>query len=88
MGMISNLKEIAKKLKEEIETEMKSEHKIKVTATVKPDVSLEQKVREIAYLKWEAAGMPTSDGSEFWLAAEEEVFGLKEGLLDLEKSQA
>ena len=33
----------------------------------------EDKVREKAYLKWEAAGYPVSDGVEFWLAAEEEI---------------
>lgn len=33
----------------------------------------EDKVRERAYLKWEAAGSPSGDGVQFWLEAEEEV---------------
>lgn len=31
------------------------------------------KIREAAYLKWEAAGCPNGDGVEFWLAAEAEL---------------
>jgi len=34
---------------------------------------MEDKVRQLAYLKWEAAGYPYGDGVEFWLQAEEEV---------------
>ena len=30
-------------------------------------------IRTLAYHKWEAAGMPASDGVEFWLAAEAEL---------------
>jgi hypothetical protein len=30
-------------------------------------------IRELAYLKWEAAGFPESDGIDFWLEAEREV---------------
>jgi hypothetical protein len=30
-------------------------------------------VRELAYLKWEAAGFPSGDGFDFWLEAEREV---------------
>lgn len=33
----------------------------------------EDKVRERAYLKWEAAGCPCSDGVSFWLEAESEL---------------
>ncbi len=29
-------------------------------------------IRESAYYKWQAAGYPAGDGSEFWLAAERE----------------
>ena len=29
-------------------------------------------IRENAYYKWQAAGCPTGDGSEFWLEAEKE----------------
>ena len=73
---------------ERIEEKMKKNNEvrqIKITTTTCCK-SLEEKVRELAYFKWEAAGKPLSDGSEFWLAAEEEIFGPKEGLLDLEKT--
>ncbi len=30
-------------------------------------------VRELAYLKWEAAGFPAGDGFDFWLEAEREL---------------
>lgn len=30
-------------------------------------------VRELAYLKWEAAGSPAGDGFDFWLEAEREL---------------
>lgn len=34
-----------------------------------------EKIRELAYTKWEAAGCPCGDGVEFWLAAEAEPLG-------------
>ena len=34
-----------------------------------------EKIRELAFIKWEAAGCPCSDGVEFWLAAEAEMLG-------------
>src|SRR5207245_1046981 len=34
--------------------------------------SHEDKIRQLAYHKWQEAGCPSSDGMEFWLAAEEE----------------
>lgn len=30
-------------------------------------------IRELAYLKWEAAGFPAGDGFDFWLEAEREL---------------
>lgn len=36
-------------------------------------MQMEGKIRELAYLKWEAAGCPQTDGVEFWLQAEEEL---------------
>ena len=30
-------------------------------------------IRELAYLKWEAAGFPAGDGFDFWLEAEREI---------------
>jgi hypothetical protein len=38
----------------------------------KPAVCCE-KIREVAYYKWEAAGCPCSDGVEFWLEAEAQL---------------
>ena len=32
-----------------------------------------EKTRAAAYQKWEAAGSPSGDGVEFWLAAEAEL---------------
>lgn len=34
---------------------------------------IEQKVREVAYFKWQAAGRPNGRDVEFWKAAEVEV---------------
>ena len=34
--------------------------------------SSEEKIRCLAYEKWEAAGRPACDGVEFWLQAEQE----------------
>ncbi len=34
--------------------------------------SSDEKIRCLAYEKWEKAGRPTSDGVEFWLQAEQE----------------
>ena len=34
-----------------------------------------EKIRELAYIKWEAAGGPCGDGVEFWLVAEAELLG-------------
>lgn len=33
----------------------------------------EAEIRELAYLKWEAAGRPCCDGFDFWIEAEQEV---------------
>jgi len=38
---------------------------------------VEDRIRELAYLKWEAAGYPSGDGVEFWLQAEEELRSLR-----------
>lgn len=38
-----------------------------------PATSCEEKVRTLAYEKWEAAGCPAGDGIEFWVAAEREL---------------
>ena len=38
-----------------------------------PSVPTPDEVRELAYAKWEAAGSPPGDGSEFWLQAEKEL---------------
>lgn len=35
--------------------------------------SVDETIRERAYIKWEAAGCPCCDGAEFWLEAEAEV---------------
>lgn len=33
----------------------------------------EEEIRCLAYLKWEAAGCPESNGDEFWIAAQKEL---------------
>lgn len=35
--------------------------------------SFEDRVRDLAYFKWEKAGRPLSDGVKFWLEAENEL---------------
>lgn len=35
--------------------------------------TVEDEIRLGAYLKWEAAGRPSGDGTEFWLLAEKEL---------------
>jgi hypothetical protein len=40
-----------------------------------PTAACCETIRELAYLKWEAAGWPSGDGVEFWLAAEAELLG-------------
>ena len=34
-----------------------------------------ERIRQLAYYKWEAAGSPPGDGATFWLAAERELAG-------------
>ena len=34
---------------------------------------MEDRIRELAYLKWEAAGCPPGDGTKFWCEAEAEI---------------
>lgn len=38
----------------------------------KPPVT-EDDIRTLAHAKWEAAGYPSGDGFDFWLAAEQEL---------------
>jgi Protein of unknown function (DUF2934) len=33
----------------------------------------DEQVRQLAYLKWEAAGRPDGDGIDYWLEAEQEL---------------
>ena len=33
----------------------------------------EERIRRLAYMKWEAAGRPDGDGMSFWLKAEREL---------------
>jgi hypothetical protein len=33
----------------------------------------EEKIRELAYRKWQVAGCPENDGIDFWLQAEREL---------------
>lgn len=33
----------------------------------------EEKIRQLAYQKWEAAGKPDGDGLSYWLEAEQEL---------------
>jgi len=37
--------------------------------------TLRQQVRELAYKKWEEAGSPWGRDKEFWIEAEQELFG-------------
>jgi hypothetical protein len=44
-----------------------------VVSQPRKDWAMEEQIRELAYLKWEAAGYPQSNGVEFWLQAEESL---------------
>jgi DUF2934 family protein len=43
------------------------------TVSPQPSVSTPDEIRQLAYAKWEAAGKPPGDGSDFWLQAEKEL---------------
>jgi hypothetical protein len=50
-----------------------------VTSLPKPPASTavgEDRIRELAYYKWEAAGCPPGDGVSFWLEAETELMNV------------
>jgi hypothetical protein len=61
----------------------KAKHKNRVETAAQPEQSIpeaprppeasEERIREAAYLKWEAAGRPDGDGVDFWLRAEREL---------------
>jgi hypothetical protein len=38
-----------------------------------PEEDQGEAIRALAYRKWEAAGCPEGDGTEFWLDAEQEI---------------
>jgi len=43
------------------------------TVSPQPAVPTPDEIRQLAYAKWEAAGKPCGDGSDFWLQAEKEL---------------
>ena len=43
------------------------------TVRLEPSVPTPDEIRQLAYEKWEAAGKPPGDGSDFWLQAEKEL---------------
>jgi hypothetical protein len=43
------------------------------TVSPQPSVPTSDEIRQLAYEKWEAAGKPPGDGSDFWLQAEKEL---------------
>ena len=43
------------------------------TVSPQPSVPTPDEIRQLAYEKWEAAGKPPGDGSDFWLQAEKEL---------------
>ena len=38
----------------------------------------EEKIRELAYFKWQTAGSPPGDGVEFWVEAENELANVQQ----------
>ncbi len=49
---------------------------------------MEDRIRELAYLKWEKAGCPPGDGVNFWCEAEAEVnSGSKKGKLRIPEGE-
>lgn len=92
------LKQISKKNEgksyKNLESILKGEKELKIKklktkvipAPIRPENTtfwdLQQEIRELAYCKWEQAGYPSGDGTEFWKSAEQELFGpdaLQEG---------
>ena len=47
------------------------------TVSSQPSVPTPDEIRQLAYAKWEAAGKPPGDGSDFWLQAEKELLDRK-----------
>lgn len=43
------------------------------TVSPQPSVPTPDEIRRLAYAKWEAAGRPPGNGSDFWLQAEKEL---------------
>ena len=43
------------------------------TVSPQPSVPTPDEIRQLAYAKWETAGKPPGDGSDFWLQAEKEL---------------
>jgi len=43
------------------------------TVSPQPSVPTPDEISQLAYEKWEAAGRPPGDGSDFWLQAEKEL---------------
>ena len=43
------------------------------TVSPQPSVPTPDEIRQLAFEKWEAAGKPPGDGSDFWLQAEKEL---------------
>lgn len=55
-----------------------TEKRAQLSATCESEITTEtqiccEKIRERAYYKWEQAGYPEGDGSNFWLEAEAEL---------------
>ena len=48
---------------------------VKSKENEKPDIN--DAIRELAHLKWESAGCPEGDGTEFWYEAEREILAEK-----------
>jgi hypothetical protein len=52
-------------------------HRDLKTSLQKKELGMKQKVRELAYNKWEKAGYPSGNGIQFWLEAELELGKIK-----------
>lgn len=46
---------------------------VKTSPRATVSMHCEDKIRELAYQKWEVAGQPENDGVDFWLEAEREL---------------
>jgi len=73
---MSNRNRLKEKEKESQMTQTASQAQVRFTTNEVPTIEqCQQNVRERAYQLWETAGYPEGDGVDFFLQAEQELYG-------------